>query len=142
MGYRLSSFFKSLLVWMLPIALKPKYRPTLSLCCPLMNAILAGMNHPTGGTDFHAKRKTGRQMEFECKMKVIPPHGLGRYYPKAATGHDCITVLLLRAVKNGGLPGRISHLAKLQLLRYQSGQSLSKPSRKIDLLSSICIGMF
>ncbi len=33
-----------------------------------------------------------------------PEHGPGRFPPKAASGHGCVTVLFLRAVDIGGLP--------------------------------------
>jgi hypothetical protein len=32
-----------------------------------------------------------------------PQYGLGRHHPKAATGHGCITVLLLTSVEIGGI---------------------------------------
>ncbi len=41
-------------------------------------------------------------MDVEIKSRP-PEYGLGRHHPQAATGHGCITVLLLASVKNGGI---------------------------------------
>ena len=39
----------------------------------------------------------------ERSQRVIPPYGPGRIHPKAASGHGCITVLLLTSVEIGGI---------------------------------------
>jgi len=40
------------------------------------------------------------QVEIQSRP---PEYGPGRHYPKTATGHGCVTVLLLAALKKGGI---------------------------------------
>jgi hypothetical protein len=46
-----------------------------------------------------------------------PQYGLGRHHPKAATGHGCITVLLLTSVEIGGITAGIDAEPTASILR-------------------------
>ena len=59
-------------------------------------AVIALLGRFAGGADVR------HPVDVEIQSRP-PKHGLGRHHPQAATGHGCITVLLLASVQNGGI---------------------------------------
>ena len=70
-----------------------------------------------------------------------PEYGPGRDHPKAASGHGCITVLLLRTVEIGGITGLarlsydkyVEHVADYYSMFYKSYQ-LCRRTSQADLI--------
>ena len=50
-----------------------------------------------------------------------PEYGSGRFYPKAASGHGCITVLLLGPVKIEGITGQRIRRAAMAISQIRAG---------------------
>lgn len=59
-------------------------------------AVTALLDRSAGGSDVR------NPVDVEIQSRP-PEYGLGRHHPQAATGHGCITVLLLASVQNGGI---------------------------------------
>ena len=57
-----------------------------------------------------------------------PEYGLGRFHPKAASGHGCITVLLLGSVEIGGITQR--HKSPLWHWLYDASRRSLRPGTR------------
>lgn len=59
-------------------------------------AVTALLDRSAGGSDVR------NPVDVEIQSRP-PEYGPGRHHPQAATGHGCVTVLLLASVQNGGI---------------------------------------